>query len=253
MKSKLVFLAGIFLLVLPVGLKFWGNHRQETVISTYEKEVEKIDTGELELAIENACTYNEKLYLSDEFCEEEYEKQLNIFNNGIIGSVEIPKIDLKLPIYHGTEEEILTNGIGHLKESSLPVPGEASHSILTGHRGLPDAEMFTRLDEIDEGDVFYVNICNHRFAYRVCDIQVVRPEDVEILEIQPGRSLISLITCTPYGINTHRLVVTGENYEETEPEAIEVKQIADRDILFISIPIIILIVAIWSHVRKRGQ
>lgn len=253
MKSKLLFFAGIFLLLLPVGLKFWGNHKQEAAISTYEKEVEKIDTGELELTLENAYAYNEKLYLSDEFCEEEYEKQLNIFKNGIIGSVEIPKIDLKLPIYHGTEEEILTNGIGHLKESSLPVPGDASHSVLTGHRGLPDAELFTRLDEMEEEDVFYVNVCNHRFSYRVCDVQVVRPEDVEILEIQPGRSLISLITCTPYGINTHRLVVTGENYEEIEPEVVEVKQIADRDILFISMPIVIIIVAFLGHMRKRGQ
>ena len=233
-------------------MKFWGNHRQQEFVSTFEKEMEKMDTTKLETSLENAAAYNERLYLTDEFQEEEYEKQLNVFGNGVMGSVEIPRIDVKLPVYHGTEEEILTNGIGHLKESSLPVHGENCHSILTGHRGLPEAELFTRLDELKIEDVFYVNICGERFSYRVCDVQVVKPEEVEILEIQPGRSLVSLITCTPYGINTHRLVVTGEYFEELEPEVVEVKQVANRDILFLTIPVVLFAAGIYFHLRKRG-
>ena len=251
--NKGLFFTGILLLLLPLGLKFYGNQRQQEFVSTYESEIEKTDESKLECELEEAFAYNEMLYLSDEFHEEDYEEQLNLFGNGVMGSIEIPKIHLKLPVYHGTEEEILTNGIGHLKESSLPIHGENTHSVLTGHRGLPDAELFTRLDEMEKSDFFYLNICGEKFAYRVCDVQVVKPENVEILEIQPGRSLISLVTCTPYGINTHRLVVTGEYYEEIEPEGVEQSRVSSRDIVFLAIPILLLIIGVSYHLRKRGR
>ena len=251
--NRALFFSGILLLLLPLGLKFYGNQRQQEFVFTYESEIEKTDESKLELELEEAFKYNETLYLTDEFHEEDYEEQLNLFGNGVMGSIEIPKIHLKLPVYHGTEEEILTNGIGHLKESSLPVQGENTHSILTGHRGLPEAELFTRLDEMEKSDFFYLNICGQKFTYRVCDIQVVKPEEVEILEIQPGRSLVSLITCTPYGINTHRLVVTGEYFEELEPEAAENSCVSTRDIVFLAIPALLLGIGMVYYLRKRGQ
>ena len=212
--NRRLFALGVFLLLFPFGWSLIGDQRQQGVVATYEKEVETIEETKRKEVLEEAISYNERLYRTGEFREEEYEMQLNLVGNGVMGSIVIPKIDLKLPLYHGTEEEILTNGIGHLKESSLPVPSIPCHSILTGHRGLPEAQLFTRLDELEEEDVFYLNLCGEEFAYRVCEIQVIRPEQVEVLEIQPERSLVSLITCTPYGINTHRLVVTGELIEE---------------------------------------
>lgn len=237
--NKIVFFLGILLLLLPFGLKYIENNNQQDFIATYEKEVKSMESEKLKSTIEKAVLYNENLYLTDEFESETYEKQLNIVGNGVMGSIEIPKINLKLPIYHGTEEEILTNGVGHLKESSLPVPGENVHGILTGHRGLPDAQLFTRLDEMKKEDIFCIHICGESFWYKVCEIQVVKPEEVEILEIQPGRSLISLITCTPYGINTHRLVVMGEYYEEPQVEEVEVDRISNRDVLFLLIPVVL--------------
>ena len=212
--NKILFYGGILLLLLPVGLKLVARIQHREVIYTYEKEVEEIEDEKLEKCLEEARQYNDTLYLTSCFQEERYQEQLNLFGNGIMGYIEIPKIDLKLPIYHGTEEEILTNGIGHLKESSLPIGGENTHGILTGHRGLPNAQLFTRLDELKEDDMFYITICSKKFEYCVIKIQTIRPEEVDVLSIEPGKEWISLVTCTPYGINTHRLVVTGELIKE---------------------------------------
>lgn len=134
---------------------------------------------------------------------------------GVIAILEIPEIELELPIYHGTEEETLAKGIGHIAGSNLPVGGESTHCLLAGHRGLPNAELFTRLNELEVGDVFVIKINGSKLSYVVCDVFVIKPEDTSKLCVQEGRDLVSLITCTPYGINTHRLVVTGERKEDT--------------------------------------
>lgn len=155
--NKVLFLGGILLLLLPIGWRFLSERGQHNFVATYEKQVEELDSSELVKTLEEAHAYNASFYLTEEMDEEVYESQLNLFGNGIMGSIEIPKINLKLPIYHGTEEEILTNGIGHLKESSLPVGTMNSHAVLTGHRGLPNAQLFTRLDELKEGDLFWIN------------------------------------------------------------------------------------------------
>ena len=252
--NKLLFIGGLLLLLLPVIWRIWGELGQHDFVSTYEKEVEEIDSSELEKCLEDAHAYNEAFYLTEKMDEEEYEKQLNLFGNGIMGSIEIPKINLKLPVYHGTEEEILTNGIGHLKESSLPIGSENSHGVLTGHRGLPNAQLFTRLDELEVGDVFWINTCGEEIVFHVSEIQTVRPEEVEVLAIQPGKKLVSLVTCTPYGINTHRLVVTGELYEEVtvqELEEVEAKLISKRDLIFLAIPVLLAGVGIVLHRRKE--
>ncbi len=251
--NKALFIGGIILLLFPIGLRFWEEKSQHDFVATYEKNLEEMDNSELEKCLEEAYLYNESMYLTGKTEEEAYERQLNIFGNGIMGSIEIPKINLKLPIYHGTEEEILTNGIGHLKESSLPIGGPNSHSVLTGHRGLPNAQLFTRLDELAMEDVFWIHTCGKEILFRVNNIQVVRPEDVEVLEIQPGKELISLVTCTPYGINTHRLVVTGEKSEEVTVEDVEVEVdvISKRDLIFLAVPILSLGIGIVLHRRKE--
>lgn len=138
----------------------------------------------------------------------------NLTVDETMGILEIPKIDVLLPIYQGTTEAVLKKGIGHLEGSSVLGGGRSTHCLLAGHRGLPDAELFTRLGEVEEGDLFYIEVNSQRYTYKVCEIQVVRPEETEGLGIQENRDLVSLITCTPYGINTHRLIVTGERMEE---------------------------------------
>ncbi len=252
--NRILFIGGILLLLLPIGLRFWGEEDQHEFVATYEKEVEEMDSSELVRSLKEAHLYNETFYLTGEMDEEAYENQLNLFGNGIMGSIEIPKINLKLPIYHGTEEEILTNGIGHLKESSLPIGTENSHGVLTGHRGLPNAQLFTRLDELKEGDLFWINTCGEKILFQVSQIQVVRPEEVEVLEIRPEKELVSLVTCTPYGINTHRLVVTGERYEEVAVEELEVEveidRMSNRDMIFLIIPILLVGIAIILRCRK---
>lgn len=155
------------------------------------------------------CTYP----ITSRFITEKTTQNI-ILEDEMIAVLEIPKIELKLPIYHGTEEETLAKGVGHISESDLPVGGESTHSLLAGHRGLPNAQLFTRLNELEVGDVFVIHLYGLEHTYEVCEISVIKPEDTDVLAVQEGRELISLITCTPYGINTHRLIVTGERKEE---------------------------------------
>lgn len=243
--NKFLFLLGTLLLVLPFVARTWKSNQQENVIATYQEELQELEQEEINAVFQSARYYNKHLFETKEIDLERYDAELNVFQNGIMGSLEIPKISLKLPIYHGTQEEILAGGIGHLPESSLPVGGENSHCVLTGHRGLPGAQLFTRLDELDEEDVFWVNINNRKLCYRVCDINVVKPEEVEVLQMQEGRDLVSLVTCTPYGINTHRLVVTGERISENEAASseMEVQSVSTRDLCLLLLPALFLVPA----------
>ncbi len=260
--NRFLFLLGTLLLVMPFGLKIWEDRQQENLIATYQQELQELNQEEIDAVSLSARDYNEQLFETQEIDVERYQTELNVFGNGMMGSLEIPKISLKLPIYHGTEEEVLASGIGHLPESSLPAGGGNSHCVLTGHRGLPDAQLFTRLDELKEGDVFWANINNRRLCYSVCEINVVRPEEVEVLKIQEGRDLISLVTCTPYGINTHRLVVIGERISEQESveNALEVHRVSKRDLSLLILPFFVLVLAIvrrWScskaEEKERGR
>lgn len=257
MIKNVFFWIGAFLLMLPFLLQFLDAKSQENVISTYWEEIEALEKSELEECILEAKEYNQQLFEATKAVEREYQELLDLSNNGIMGTIEIPRISLKLPIYHGTTEEVLSKGIGHLKESSLPVGGENVHSVLTGHRGLPNAQLFTRLDELEEKDIFFVRICNEVFTYQVKEIRVVKPEEVDILEIRSEMDLVSLITCTPYGLNTHRLVVTGERVEELEAENIEEitkkNPISIRALLLLLIIVIFALIAVVRNVigRKR--
>lgn len=250
--NKVLFAIGALLLLLPLGFRFVEDRQQENLISTYWKELEEVDESEMEKCFESARSYNETLYETSQIDLERYETELNLYGNGMMGTIEIPKISLKLPLYHGTEEDVLATGIGHLKESSLPVGGENSHSVLSGHRGLPNAQLFTRLDELKEGDIFLIQICNQKLIYRVCDVCVVEPEETDVLAIQTGRDFVSLVTCTPYGINTHRLVVKGERVaEESVENNIAVCNVSKRDLILLALPFLFLLAAVIQRRRRE--
>ena len=223
----------------------------------------------MEQTSKNAKRYNELLwqangaivgdYSETALSDEMYQKMLNLRNDekGIMGTLRIPKISVSLPIYHGTSDEVLENGVGHLQGSSLPIGGENTRSVLTGHRGLPNSKLFTRLDELEEGDLFFLDVCGEKLAYRVNEIQVIKPEEADSLGIQAGKDLVSLVTCTPYGINTHRLVVTGERieYQEGAENQIKGQMMSPRELLFAAMPLLFILYAVINLVRtgRRNQ
>lgn len=236
---------------------------QQNVIQTYQGNIEANSEEKLQEMLGEAERYNEMLWQTNGVLigdieqgileEESYQSQLNLSGTGVMGTLSIPKINVDLPIYHGTEEEILANGVGHLQESSLPVGGENTHCILTGHRGLPNAKLFTRLDEMEQGDLFFLTVCGEKLAYEVTKIEIVHPEDVEGLRIQAEKDLVSLITCTPYGLNTKRLVVTGERipYTEKQEQEIVPGSMSFRELVFTALPFLYLVVGIGSMIRKK--
>jgi len=253
--NKLLFLLGTLLLILPFGIKVLESEKQEELISTYNQNVKEQENEELEAGILSARDYNRQLFETGKIDLKRYETELNIFENGMMGSLEVPRISLKLPIYHGTEEEVLARGIGHLRETSLPVGSENAHSVLTGHRGLANAQLFTRLDELRKGDMFSVKINQQTWNYRVIKISTVKPENTELLGIQEGKDLVSLVTCTPYGINTHRLIVTGERVDTStiSEQDMEVQVISKQDFFFLIIPVVFLGIVLVRKKKKGGK
>lgn len=259
--SKVLFLAGFLLCIFPLVSNVITRWQQEEAISTYQTAVEHEKNIDLEKIWEEAGKYNEMLYqfrgeVVDQvnlYEESYYNSQLDCSGTGIMGSLEIPKIDVNLPIYHGTEETSLSNGVGHLKGTSLPVGGKNTHSVLSGHRGLPSSKLLVRLDEIQEGDYFFIRSCNRTLAYKVKEIKVVEPENVSSLDIRNGQDLVSLVTCTPYGINTHRLIVTGERveYEEGIYESIQPSVPSLRELIFMFLPFILLLFMLGMNYKDR--
>ena len=208
--NKLMFFIGLSFIMIPFGIRMVTNYDQQKLVATHEEQWQQMDDSATIECMEKARRYNEKLYAGELLEHDAYEKQLNLLGNQVMCSLEIPKIHLKLPVGHGTEEDVLSTNIGHMKGSSLPVGGKNTHSVLCGHRGLPNAELFTRLDDVELGDSFYIVVCNKKLSYKIVEIQVVDAGDTDCVKIQEGRDLVSLVTCTPYGLNTHRLIVTGE-------------------------------------------
>lgn len=226
----LIFLAGLSLLLYPLVANQWNNHRQKLLISNYESAVaDKEAAGNIDYAAElkKAEAYNDALLpsiLPDSFAvadastetDSSYEDSLNIAGDGMMGIVEIPKIAIKLPIYHGTGDEVLQKAAGHLEGSSLPIGGESTHAVISAHRGLPSASLFTDLDQLEIGDHFLIHVLDETLCYEVDQILVVDPEDTSALAVEDGEDLVTLLTCTPYGVNTQRLMVRGHRvpYEE---------------------------------------
>ena len=226
----LIFLAGLSLLLYPLVANQWNNHRQKQLISNYESVIsDKEAAGNIDYAAEmkKAEAYNDALLpsiLPDSFAvadastetDSSYEDSLNIAGDGMMGIVEIPKIAIKLPIYHGTGDEVLQKAAGHLEGSSLPIGGESTHAVISAHRGLPSASLFTDLDQLEIGDHFLIHVLDETLCYEVDQILVVDPEDTSALAVEDGEDLVTLLTCTPYGVNTQRLMVRGHRvpYEE---------------------------------------
>lgn len=217
----LIFAAGLSLLVYPFVANKWNSYRQDRLISNYEKIVsQKSDSIDYDAEMKKAKAYNDALaphILPDSFIKAENQKSedksytsaLNLAGDGIMAIVEIPKIDVKLPIYHTTSEEVLSKAAGHLEGSSLPVGGKNTHAVISAHRGLPSATLFTDLDQVKKGDHFLVHVLNKTLCYKVDSIIETEPDDTSALAVQEGKDLVSLLTCTPYGVNTQRLIVTG--------------------------------------------
>lgn len=214
-----VFLAGLSLLLYPSVSDWWNSMHQSRAIVGYAEAVAGLDNEGYEAVLEEARAYNASLVgkadrfnLSDEELEE-YEGLLSVDGTEVIGYVEIDKIDCYLPIYHGTSSAVLQVGVGHLEGSSLPVGGESTHAVISGHRGLPSAELFTNLDQLEVGDTFTITVLDETLTYEVDQIRIVEPTDFSELAIEEGEDLCTLMTCTPYGINTHRLLVRGHRVE----------------------------------------
>ena len=228
----LVFLAGLSLLLYPSVSDYWNSLHQSRTIATYAEEVANLDTDEyLELwdaaaEFNASITKRDNIFLLTESERDHYEELLNLSGNGIMGYIEIPSIDCTLPIYHGTDEGVLQIAVGHLDWTSLPIGGESTHCVLSGHRGLPSAKLFTNLDKLVVGDVFMLRILDEVLTYEVDQILIVEPNDMDALQMVPGQDLCTLVTCTPYGINSHRLLVRGHRIDNI-PEAKIVHVTAD--------------------------
>ena len=229
----LIFILGLSIAFYPLISDQWNKYRANKLIANYDNVVKEIKPNEIKKKIDDARKYNKTLIggvVPDAFSvrngvkDKEYESLLNINNDGIIGSVEIPSIDVNIPIYHYTTDEVLAKGAGHLLGSSLPVGGENSHTVISAHRGLPSAKLFTDLDQLKEGDLFYFHVCGEIFAYKVDQILVVEPEQTSELAIKEGEDLATLFTCTPYSINSHRLLVRGHRVPYDKKEEIQEKE-----------------------------
>lgn len=255
---------GVVLLLYPTVSDYVNGYKQNKEIQNFTESVAVLEDEEYEELLQNAKTYNEQLLqkpdrwkLSNQE-KVEYEKQLSYNESKIIGTIEIPKIKLHLPVYHGVEEKVLQVAIGHMEGSSLPIGGESTHSVLTGHRGLASARLFTDLDQLEEGDIFKVTVLDEILTYEVDQIRIVEPEDLSPLIIEEGKDYCTLVTCTPYGINTHRLLVRGTRIQDGQDGSrvsgdallIDPKMTA----LFIAIPIlIVLVIWVWIGTGKKKR
>ena len=257
---NLLFWAGFLICIFPVISNIVERQRQSDAVATYRQTMEKEDEKEIEEKWRQANEYNEMLFqakggIVEETEEKKYEELLNIHGTDIMGSLEIPKIQVELPIYHGTADEVLSNGIGHLEGTSLPIGGENTHSVLTGHRGLPSSKLLVRLDEMKIGDLFFIHTYKEVMAYKVEDIMVVKPEDTAWMEIKGEKDLVSLVTCTPFGINSHRLIVTGHRVDYKEKEYIKIKpQLPSvREIIVTVFPILFVVSIVVIEIKNRIQ
>ena len=224
--AGLIFLLALLLTLYPVISNLYNQEHQSQIQTAYREVLAQTDTSELERIRERAIAYNraitpgtaEKAYSQEsiQMASEDYINQLDLSGTGIMGYVEVPTIGVDLPIYHGTGSDSLDRGTGHLVGSSLPVGGESTHTIITGHSGMASQKMFTDLEQLQEGDVFYLHVLDETLAYQVDAIHTVLPHDTAYLGIIPGQDLCTLVTCTPTGVNTHRLLVRGRRipYEE---------------------------------------
>lgn len=220
----LVFFAGLSLLLYPSLSDYWNSFHASQAVATYSEEVRNLNTDKYDRLIGEAREYNAalpgryKAFFLSESDRSTYNALLDVNGTGVMGYIEIPTIQISLPIYHGTEDEVLQIAVGHLDWSSLPVGGEGTHCVLSGHRGLPSAKLFTNLDKLVAGDKFVIRVLDEVMTYEVDQILIVEPNDLSALAIEKGKDLCTLVTCTPYGVNSHRLLVRGHRVENESEE-----------------------------------
>ncbi|MBR1689200.1 MAG: class C sortase [Oscillibacter sp.] len=221
-----VFFLGLGIIAYPTVSDWWNSYHQSRAIASYANVVENTSTKEMEEMLMAARAFNagilqrENLYVLSDEERERYESLLDLSGTGVMGYIQITSIGVSLPIYHGTEENVLQIAVGHVDWTSLPVGGESTHTVLSGHRGLPSARLFTDLDQLSEGDTFTVTVLNQTITYEVDQIRIVLPAEIEELNIVSGKDYCTLVTCTPYGVNTHRLLVRGHRIENAAGEVV---------------------------------
>lgn len=262
----LILLIGLSLMLYPSFADWWNSFHSSRAIASYVDQVVNIDDAQYEELWDTAWDYNQSLLhrpndflLSDEQ-QEIYKSLLDISGNGIMGYIEIPVIDVMLPIYHGTGESVLQIAVGHLDWTSLPVGGAGSHCVVSGHRGLPSARLFTDLDRLEVGDVFMLHVLNEILTYEIDQILIVEPQDTDPLLIEPGKDLCTMITCTPYGINSHRMLVRGHRIESQEEpkviritaDAVRIEPLMVAPIVAVPILLVLLIILLLPK-QKKGK
>lgn len=261
----LILIAGLSLLIYPSFSDYWNSFTQSQVIVDYTKQIDNLDEEKYDRILSEARAYNEKLigrrnpYLLSDEQKAEYDELLDISGIGIMGYIEIPAINCTLPVYHGTDDSVLQIAVGHLEWSSLPVGGKGTHCVLSGHRGLPSAKLFTDLDKVVVGDIFILRVLDEVFTYEVDSIMIVEPHETDSLLIEKEKDYCTLITCTPYAINTHRILVRGERVENPEEsknirvvsEAVQIEPLIIAPI--VAVPILLaLFVKIMIPKKKSG-
>lgn len=250
-------------MLYPSLSDYWNSFHQSQAIASYVERVEELDDGAYEAMWSEAVKYNEKLaenqisYHLTEEGQEWYNSLLDVSASGIMGYIEIPSISCNLPIYHGTADTVLQIAIGHLEWTSLPVGGKSTHCVISGHRGLPSARLFTDLDRLVVGDIFMMRVLDEMLTYQVDQIKIVLPEELDFLKIQEGEDYCTLVTCTPYGINSHRLLVRGHRIENL-PDAVTIVSDGVRidPVLvapILSIPILLVLLIMLLLPKKKKQ
>ena len=260
-------LAGALLLLYPTVSDYWNSFHQSRAIASYAEQVADLDDNTYDQIWADARAYNETLdnstsrFVMTEEQKKIYEALLNIADNGVMGYIEIPKIKCNLPIYHGTDEAVLQIAIGHVQGSSLPAGGESTHCVLSGHRGLPSAKLFSDLDQLTEGDVFLLRVLDETLTYEVDQIRTVLPDELDDLAIEEGKEYCTLVTCTPYGINSHRLLVRGHRVENqasastirVTADAMQIEPLLIASLVAVPMLLVLLVMVLIPHrTKKKG-
>ncbi len=256
-------LVGLSVMLYPTVSDWWNSRVQTRAIATYNQSVEQMDTGDKDRLLMEAHSYNATLsHLTAPFTNWEdagnYGKSLDISGTGIMGYISIPKIQVELPIYHGTSAEVLNVAVGHLQGSSFPVGGENTHAVISAHRGLPSAKLFSDLDQLVEGDTFTVTILDEVLTYEVEKIFIVKPDELDKLAIIPGGDYVTLMTCTPYGVNSHRLLVRAHRVDTVYPHNVKVAadavQLDSMSMVpFIAAPLFVGLLVFWIVSSRRQK
>jgi sortase A len=262
----LIMLVGVSVLLYPTVSDYYNSFHQSRAIASYNEAVAALDETDYDALFAQAADYNAQLrklaypFLDYEELEEAYYAALDVAGNGIIGYITIPRISVELPIYHGTSDAVLNVAAGHLEGSSLPIGGESTHAVISAHRGLPSAKLFTNLDELQVGDTFTITVLNQVTTYQVDQILIVEPTQMDALNVSAGEDYVTLMTCTPYGINTHRLLVRGTRIENAADElvitgeAVKIPSYIVMPAVMIPILFLLLLVLLFRYRKKpRAQ